>query len=117
MTNLSPAAQAFWGDAIRRVLTLISAALVTHGVVTQGAATAYTQELVGVILAAGVAAWGQRAVYWTQIRAIVGRSLPMASSHAYVEGKVNALQAENALPSVFTPEHAVPTLSVIGGAK
>ncbi len=117
MTNLSPAAQAFWGDAIRRVLTLISAALVTHGVVTQGAATAYEQELVGVILAAGVSAWGQRAVYWAQIRAIVGRSLPSAASHATVVAKVADLQATSSLPSVFTPDTTVPTLSVIGGAK
>ncbi len=119
MLNLSPAAQAFWGDAIRRVLTLIAAALVTHGVVSQGVATAYVQELVGVILAAGVTVWGNRAVYWAQIRAIVGRSLPSSATHVTVVEKVAQLQAASALPSVFTPDTVVPSLVKpnLGGVK
>ncbi len=119
MLDLSPAAQAFWGDIIRRLLTLVAGALVTHGLVSQSDASAYTQELVGVILGLGVTAWGNRTVYWGQIRAIVGRSLPSAASHAMVTAKVDDLAAASALPSVFTPETVIPALvkPTLGGMK
>jgi hypothetical protein len=110
MDSLSPAAQAFWGAAIAHVLTFIGAAFVTHGYVSQQGASAYEQELVGVILAGGVQVWRNRVTYWQQIRAVVGQAMPKGTTHAEVVAKVAELKEANALPSVFTPSTVATTL-------
>lgn len=110
MNNLSPAAQAFWGDAIAHVLSFIGAAFVTHGYVSAQGANAYEQELVGVILAGAVQVWRNRVTYWQQIRAVVGQAMPKGTTHAEVVAKVEELKEANALPSVFMPPTQTPSL-------
>lgn len=109
MTNLSPAGQAFWGSIIRHVLTGLAGVLVTHGYVSASGATAYTEELVGVLLQAGVMVWANRTVYWQQMHALVARAMPAASA-GVVSAKVDELAAAKSLPSVFTPPNLVPSL-------
>ncbi len=111
MKSLSPAAQAFWGSAIRHLLGILAGVLVSHGYVSQSDANNYTEEIVGVLLGAIVMVWGNRTVYWSQIKQLVARSLPHpATDHAVTE-KVDELQAAKALPSVFTPPNVTPTLT------
>ena len=113
MTNLSPAAQAFWGSAIRHVLTAVAGFLVTHGYVSQSGANAYIEELVGVILQAAVMGWSNRTVYWQYIHSIVARAMPEGTSATVVDAKVAALQTVKALPSVFTPADVTPILNPV----
>lgn len=101
-STLSPAAQAFWGSVIRHVLTAIAGMLVTHGYVSPASSTTYVEELVGVLLQAGVMAWANRIIYWHQIVAAVGRAMPEGVTHQQVCAKVAELKAVDALPSVFT---------------
>lgn len=109
MTDLSPAAEAFWGGIIRHLLSAAMGALVLHGYATQSGAQAYTEELVGLTLMGATQLWANRIIYWQQIRAIVGRSMPV-STHADVVAKVDQLKEANALPSVFTPPTVTPSL-------
>ncbi len=108
--NLSPAAQAFWGSVIRHILTAIAGVLVTHGYVSQTGSNAYVEELVGIVLQGAVMGWSNRIVYWQQIRALVGRSMPVSATHTEVVAKVDELAATKALPSVFTPAEVTPSL-------
>ena len=110
MNELSPAAQAFWGGVIRHALSALMGALVLHGYATQSGSKAYTEELVGLALMGLTQLWANRIIYWQQIRAIVGRSMPIAATHTDVVAKVEELKEANALPSVFTPEHVTPSL-------
>jgi hypothetical protein len=108
--NLSPAAQAFWGSVVRHVLTALAGFLVTHGYVSQTGSSAYIEELTGIVLQAAVMAWANRIIYWHQITAVVGRSMPVAATHQEVCAKVAELKDAKALPSVFTPANITPAL-------
>ena len=110
MSNLSPAAQAFWGSIIRHLLTGFAGILVAHGYVSKDGASSYTEELVGIILQAAVMGWANRVTYWNQIRALIGRSLPAGSTAVTVDAKVNELVAAKALPSVFLPADQTASL-------
>jgi hypothetical protein len=108
--NLSPAAQLFWGSIIRHLLGFIGTAIVAHGYVSQSGASAYTEEMVGVIINGAVLIWSNRVAYWSEIKHLVGRAMPAGTTDVAVVAKVNSLAAAKALPSVFTPPDTVPTL-------
>lgn len=110
MLTLSPAAQAFWGAVIRHLLTGLAGVLVTHGYVSQTGATAYTEELVGLALQGAVMLWANRIVYWQQVRALIGRSMPAGTTHDAVVAKVDELTTAKTLPSVFTPSNVSASL-------
>lgn len=108
--TLSPAAQAFWGAIIRHVLTGLAGMLVAHGYVSQTVTHPYVEESVGMILQGAVMVWANRIVYWQQIIALVGRSMPKSATHTEVVAKVDELHAANALPRVLTPADVTPSL-------
>ena len=112
--KLSPAAQLFWGSVIRHVLTGLGGALVAHGYVTQSGATAYEEELVGVLLNGAVMAWANRVHYWQQIRLLV--ALMHGSTATTQQDVTNIIAAKQAidmpLPAVLTADHAVPVAKV-----
>lgn len=109
MNSLSPAAQAFWGSVIRHILTGVAGVLVAHGYVSNDVTHPYVEEGVGIALQGAVMLWANRIVYWQQVRALVGRAMPVAT-HTEVIAKVEELKAAQALPSVFTPSTSVPSL-------
>lgn len=101
--GLSPAAQAFWGSIIRRVLTIAATLLVAHGYVNQSNANAYVEELVGIIINGAIFVWANRVTYWQKIHELVGHSMPAGVTQEQVSSKVVELKTLGALPSVFTP--------------
>lgn len=110
MPKFSPGAYLFFFSIIRHLLTAVAGMLVLHGYVAAPTASAYTEELTGVILQAAVMAWSNRAVAWEQVRKIVGRNMPKGATDATVNAKVAELAAANALPSVFTPANVTVSL-------
>ena len=105
MLNLSPAAQMFWGSIIRHLLSFVGGVLVAHGYVTQTGASAYTEELVGVIINGAVLVWSNRTAYWQQIKLLVALMLPKGST----QNDVTAHIASGAvLPVVTTPPDTAP---------
>ncbi len=108
--NLSPAARAFWASIIRHLLTAVGAVLVTHGYVSKSDASAYEEELIGVIIGSAATVWANRATYWNQIRHLVGRAMPAGTTEVAVTAKVAELKDAGTLPSVFTPPTVTPTL-------
>ena len=110
MSNLSPAAQAFWGAIIRHLLTGLAGVLVAHGYVSDTAAHPYVEELVGLVLQGSVMLWANRTVYWQQIHALIAGAMPAGTPSAAVTAKVNELDAAKALPSVFLPQSQAAAL-------
>jgi hypothetical protein len=87
--------------------------LVLHGYVTVNDSNAYIEELVGLTLQAAVMFWSNRAVYWAQIKNIVGRCMPKGTTDTAVDAKVAELTVAKSLPSVFTPADVVPSLAKV----
>lgn len=112
MNELSPAAQAFWGGALRHLLTLGAGVLVHHGYASATGAQAYTEELSGVVLAGAVQLWANRAIYWQQIRTLVAQRMPANASALDVAAKVDQLATAKTLPPVLTPAHLPPSVAV-----
>lgn len=108
--NLSPGAVAFWGSAIRHLLTLLAGILVAHGYVTQQGANLYIEELVGAALYAGGNLWSNRVAYWQEIKRLIARAMPAGTTDVAVTAKVIELQQAGALPSVFTPANVTPSI-------